>query len=83
LVGVAVKFTVVPAQIVVEAVLILTEGATTALMVMVMLFEIALSGVAQAALEVKRQVITSLLASVVELNEAELVPTTVPFLLHW
>ena len=52
-------------------------------MVMVIGLETALSGVAQAAFDVNRQVIISLLESVVELKEAAFVPTTVPFLLHW
>lgn len=76
------KFTRVPAHTVVEAVLIATDGATTAFMLIVTAFEIALSGVAHAALEVNRHVITSLLDNDTELNDAELVPTTLPFLLH-
>jgi hypothetical protein len=83
LVAVAVNVVGVPAQMVVLDVLIDTEGATTGLIVNVTALEMALSGVAQAAFEINRQVITSLFVNVVELKEAELVPTKVPFLLHW
>jgi hypothetical protein len=83
LVAVAVNVVGVPAQMVVLDVLIDTDGTTIGLIVNVTTLEMALSGVAQAAFEINRQVITSLFVKVVELKEAELVPTTVPFLLHW
>jgi hypothetical protein len=83
LAGVAVNVTEAPAQPVVVAVAMLTEGAATAVTVIVTPFDVAVVGVAHAAFEVSTQVITSLLANVVDENEAELVPTLLPFTFHW
>ena len=52
MVGVAVKFTVCPEQMEVEEAVIDTEGVTEEATVMVMVFEVAVVGKAQVALEV-------------------------------
>jgi hypothetical protein len=84
LVGVAVKVTEAPEQIVVpEPLAILTAGTTTGLTVMVTVLEVAVVGLAQAALDVSTQVTASELARVVEVKVAALVPTLVPFTFHW
>lgn len=64
MVGVAVKFTVVPEHTVVSSATIVTEGTADETTFMVSAFEVTVAGVGQAALEVNSQVITSLLARV-------------------
>jgi hypothetical protein len=60
--------------------LTVTVGADAALIIIVIGFEVAVVGLAQAELDVSSQVITSPLASVVEVKVALLVPTlVVPF----
>jgi hypothetical protein len=84
LVGVAVKVTEAPAHIVEpEPLAILTEGVTEVFTVMAILLEVAVVGLAQAALDVSTQVTASELARVVEVKVAALVPTLVPFTFHW
>ena len=56
--------TLVPAQIVVALAAILTAGVTCEVIVIVMAFDIAVAGTAQASEEVITTVITSLFASV-------------------
>lgn len=58
------------------------DGATTGETVIVTPLEVAVVGVAQAALEVNTQLTTSLLANVVDENELELVPALLPFTFH-
>ena len=65
LVGVAVNVTDVPLHIVVFGVAILTAGVTDGLTVMVMLFDVAVVGEAQVAVEVITQLTTAPLVSVV------------------
>ena len=58
------------------------EAVGTAVTVMVMVFEVAVVGTAQGALEVKITVITSPLFSVLEVKVGELVPAFTPFTCH-
>ena len=60
LVGVAVKITFVPEQIVVADADILTDGVTIGFTVMVIALDVAVAGLAQASEEVITTVITSL-----------------------
>ena len=60
LVGVAVKITLVPEQIVVAVAPILTAGVTVAVTVMVIALDVALAGLAQAIEDVMTTVTTSL-----------------------
>ena len=64
MVGVAVKVTDVPVQMVVLLAAMLTDGVTAALTVMVIPVLVAVVGLAHAALLVITQVIASLLAKV-------------------
>lgn len=66
----------------VDVVEMVIAGATTGETVIVTPLEVAVVGVAQAALEVNTQVTTSLLANVVDENELELVPALLPFTFH-
>lgn len=63
MVGVAVKVTLVPVQMVVAEALTATEGTTEVLTVMVTGADVALAGEAQVAVDVMTQVTTSPLAS--------------------
>ena len=81
MVGVAVKVTEVPAQIVVADALMETEGVRLAVTVMVTWSD-AVVGLAQGSLLVKITFTTSLLARVDELNVLLLVPTLEPFTCH-
>lgn len=83
MVGVAVKVTLAPAQIVVAVALILVLGVTTGETVMVMLFELAVVCVTQLALLVSTQLTTAPFARLLVVNEAELVPALLPFTFHW
>ena len=62
--GVAVNVTLVPEQIVVAVAAMLTDGVTVTVTVMVIAFEVAVAGLAQANEEVMTTVTTSLLARV-------------------
>jgi hypothetical protein len=79
----AVKVTGTPEQTVLVAVEIVTAGELLALTVMVILLELAVVVVAQLTLEVKTQLITSLLANEVLEYVDELTPTLLPFSFHW
>ena len=72
-----------PAHTVVLAVVMLTVGAATGVTVIFTPLLVATFGVAQAALLVITTVTTSVLANVVVLYEAELLPTLLPFNFHW
>jgi hypothetical protein len=79
-----VKVTEAPAQIVVpDPLAMLTEGVTEEFTVIDTLLEVAVAGLAQAALDVSTQVTASELARVVEVKVAAFVPTFVPFTFHW
>ena len=64
MVGVAVKVTFVPAQIVVAVAAMLTNGVSAEVTVIVTALEVAVAGLAQANEDVITTVTTSLLASV-------------------
>ena len=82
-VGVAVKVTASPEQMVVELAEILTDAATAPDTVIVMVLEVAVAGDAQLALEVITTVTLSPFASVVDVNVEEVAPPTlVPFTCH-
>lgn len=72
-----------PAHTVVLAVVMLTVGAATGVTVMLTALLVATFGVAHAALLVITTVTASVFANVVELYEAELLPTLLPFNFHW
>ena len=82
MVGVAVKVTDVPAQIVVAEALMETEGVRLAVTVMVTELLVAVVGEAQGSLLVRITFTTSLLLSDEELNVLLLVPTFTPFTCH-
>ena len=82
-VGVAVNVTCVPAQIVVDDALILTDGATLAVTVIGIALDVAVAGEAQPKEDVITNVTTSLLARVVDWNVALLVPALFPLSFHW
>jgi hypothetical protein len=79
---VGVKVTAVPAQTVVADAAILTAGTTEGVMVIVTLFEVAVRGETQAALEVITQDTTSPLANVL-LEYVDPVVVFTPFTFHW
>lgn len=83
MVGVAVNVTDTPLQTVVALALIDTEAGNEEPTLIVIAFEVAVAGVAQAALLVSTQLITSLSLSVALLNEALFVPAFKPFTFHW
>ncbi len=82
MVGVAVKLTDVPEQIVVVDELTDTLAAKFGLTVMVMLFELAGEPVAQVAFEVITALTTSLLAKLLLVYVSLLVPTLLQFNFH-
>jgi len=83
LTGVAVKFTIVPGQTAVEGLdVIETAGVSNGFTCMVIEFDVAEGGDAQATLEVSITVTTSPSLRVVELKVAELVPAFTPFTCH-
>ena len=82
MVGVAVKVTEVPAQIVVAEAAILTEAFKIGFTVIVMLFDVAGFPVTQVNEEVNTTVTTSLLANVVVVKVGLLVPTGEPLTRH-
>jgi hypothetical protein len=81
LVGIAVNVTLLPEQIDVDDALIDTVGVTE-LVVMVTTLLMAVAVVVQVALEVMIALTWSPLASVLEVNVAELVPAFAPFTCH-
>jgi hypothetical protein len=83
LTGVAVKVTELPGHTDVVVVLMVTAGVAGGYTDMVSELDVADAGEAQAASEVSIQVTMALLASVVEVNVALLVPTSPPFTCHW
>jgi hypothetical protein len=83
LVGVAVKVTEVPAQMVVAEALMLTLTGRFGFTVIKMVFDVAGFPVAQVALLVRMQETTSLLVRVVVVNVGLLLPTAVAPIYHW
>ena len=82
LVGVAVNVVLLPAQIVNDGVLILTDGVTDAVVDMVRALLLAVGVLAQDALLVITTVTTSPLAMAAVVKVALLVPTLPPFIFH-
>ena len=83
MVGVAVKVTLVPVQIVLPGfAAMLTDGATVPVTTIVIAFEVAVAGLAQASDEVMTTVITSPFASVLIEYVFEFVPTLLPLSFH-
>ena len=82
LVGVAVKVTLVPEQIVVAEATIETDGVTE-VTVMVITLLVAVIVVTQPALDVMTTLTWSLFASALEVNVGELAPAFTPFICHW
>ena len=82
LVGVAVKVVLLPAQTDNDGVLILTDGVNDPLVAMVNVLLVAVAVPAQMALLVITTVTASLLARVVVVNVALLLPTFAPFIFH-
>jgi hypothetical protein len=82
-VGVAVKVTLVPEQIVVAVADMLTLAVTLLFTVIVIAFEVAGLPLTQLALEVIMQVMTSPLTRALLLYVELLVPTLLPFFFHW
>ena len=83
MVGVAVKVTLVPVHIVLPgAAAILTDGATVPVTTMVIAFEVAVAGFAQASDDVITTVTTSPLTSVELWKVLLLVPAFDPFTFH-
>ena len=83
MVGVAVKITLVPAQMVVAVALILTAGVTGAVTVIVMALDVAVGCVTQVSEVVMTTVITSLFTRTAFWYVALFVPTLPPFNFHW
>lgn len=83
LVGTAVNVALALAHIEVDGVLMLTDGVTLGLTVILILLDVAVVGDAQARLLVITQVTAALLAIVVEVKVALLVPALTPLTLHW
>jgi phage-related protein len=83
LTGVAVKVTEPPVHIAVALAAIVTEGVTD-VVVMVTGLLVSVVGLAQGSLDVMITVTTSLLTSVVEVNDALVAPVTLtPLICHW
>ena len=68
---------------VVDDALIFTDGATLAVTVIGIAFDVAVAGEAQPKVEVITTVTTSLLASIADWYVALLVPTLFPLSFHW
>ena len=77
------NITCVPVHIVVADALMLIAGATAGVMVIMILLEVEVVVVAQAALLVSTQVTWSLLLSATLVKVAILVPAFRPFTFHW
>ncbi len=82
MIGVAVKVTLAPVQIVVAGVVMPTEGVTIAITVIVIALDVAVAGDAQAALDVMITLTISPFANAAEVYVAEFVPTFIPFTCH-
>jgi hypothetical protein len=82
LVGVAVRVIDVPAQTLFAEGVMLTDGTTEVETLIVIAFEVTVLIVLQVRLDVTSQVITSLLAKVVDVNVLNPVPTFEPFFFH-
>ena len=83
MVGVAVKITLVPAQIVLPGLAaIFTDGATDAVTAIVISFEVAVVGLAQASDDVITQATLAPLVNAAFMYVLLLVPTLVPFNFH-
>jgi hypothetical protein len=82
LVGVAVKVTEAPAQIVVAEAEMVTDGVISAFTVIVILLLVAVEGEAHAALDVNTQLTMSPLDNVVAVNVALFVPALAPLTRH-
>ena len=81
---VAVKVTLVPAQMVVPGLALMdTVGTKTGFTVIVSVLLVTKVGVAQTALEVSSQVIVLPLVKPASVYVALLVPTATPFFFHW
>ena len=84
LVGVAVKFTVVPAQIGLAGLAVtVTEGTTVGVMATTIVLEVSVVGEAQGSFDVRITLMVSLLLKVEELKLGELLPAFTPFTCHW
>lgn len=83
MVGEAVKVTEVPAQIVVADALMATAGVTEGFTVIVILFDVAVVGETQAALDVMIQLITSPFAGAAITYVLLFEPTLPPLRFHW
>ena len=82
-VGVAVKITLVPAQIVLPGfALMVTDGATVAVIVIVIPFDVAVAGLAQTSEDVITTVTTSPVANALLEYVLLLMPTLLPFNFH-
>ncbi len=82
-VGVAVKVTACPEQMLDALALTVTAGVTAGDTTIVMLFEPILAGVAQAAFDVNTQLTTSPFTNDVDEKVGVLLPLFVPFTFHW
>ena len=82
MVGTAVKVVDALGQIEVVGVLILIDGVTAELIVIVMALEVAVARDAQVAVDVMTQVTTDPVARVLVANVALLVPALVPLTFH-
>ena len=82
MVGVAVNVALLPAQILVVPVAILTVGTTDGFTVIVMELDVAVAGDGQVAVDVITQVTDCPLVSVVVVKVALFVPALVPFTFH-
>lgn len=82
--GVAVNVTGSPAQIAEGVPVIVTDGVTLDETTIVIVFDVAVAGVAQAAFDVRTTVTVFPFVSVEEVNVAAVAPATfVPFTCHW
>ena len=83
MVGVVVKVTASPAQIVELLAAMLTDGVTEVLTLIVMLFDDAVVVDAHVALEVSTQLTTASFANELLVKTGLFVPTLLPFTFHW
>lgn len=83
MVGVAVNVTLVPEHIVVAEALILTDGITVVVTVIVIALDVAVGCVTHVSDEVITTVTTSLFARAAFWYVALFVPTLPPFSFHW
>jgi len=83
LVGVAVKVTLVPEQILLSDAKMLTDGVRLGFTTMVIALDVAVAIVKQVALDVNTQVTMSPLAKLDEVNVVLFVPAFTLFTFHW